>query len=323
MAAAPAAWAREFTCAINCREDWGGSLRRRGIRATLGLGTAPAQQWAAARDNGTKTTQTSKEGPVELVLIGAVALLAAGLTLFSGFGLGTILMPAFALFFPVPLAIAATAVVHLANNIFKFGLMARLAQWRVVARFGLPAAASAVVGASLLNLFDRLPVIASYSMGVSVFEVTPVKAVIGLLIIAFALLELWPRFQALAFSPRWLPLGGAVSGFFGGLSGNQGALRSAFLIKAGLTRDAFVATGAVAAVLVDVTRLLVYGVGTISSHMAHSGELLVPVTVATVSAFVGSFLGKRLLPKVTLRTVQLVVAVAMLAIGVGLVSGLV
>jgi hypothetical protein len=35
----------------------------------------------------------------------------SGLTLFSGFGLGTVLMPAFAVFFPVPTAIAATAVV--------------------------------------------------------------------------------------------------------------------------------------------------------------------------------------------------------------------
>lgn len=56
---------------------------------------------------------------MELVLIGVAAFLTSGLTLFSGFGLGTILMPVFALFFPVPLAIAATAVVHFANNIFN------------------------------------------------------------------------------------------------------------------------------------------------------------------------------------------------------------
>lgn len=73
---------------------------------------------------------------MELALIGIVALLTAGVTLFSGFGLGTILMPVFALFFPVPvpLAIAATAVVHLANNVFKFGLMAKQADWPVAAR---------------------------------------------------------------------------------------------------------------------------------------------------------------------------------------------
>ncbi len=36
---------------------------------------------------------------MELILIGAVALLTSGVTLFSGFGLGTILMPVFTLFF--------------------------------------------------------------------------------------------------------------------------------------------------------------------------------------------------------------------------------
>jgi hypothetical protein len=48
------------------------------------------------------------------LIICVVAFAVSGLTLFSGFGLGTLLMPAFALFFPV--AVAATAVVHLANE---------------------------------------------------------------------------------------------------------------------------------------------------------------------------------------------------------------
>jgi uncharacterized membrane protein YfcA len=260
---------------------------------------------------------------MELALIGVVALLTSGLTLFSGFGLGTVLMPVFALFFPVSLAIAATAVVHFANNLFKFGLMAKQADWRVVVQFSVTAAISAIAGASLLNQFNKMPVVASYTLGGSTFEITIIKAVIGTLITMFALLELWPRFQALAFPPRWLALGGALSGFFGGLSGNQGALRSAFLLKIGLTKEAFVATGVVSAVIVDAARLMVYGAGFMGSHIAQSQELLAPVVVGTVCAFVGSLVGKRLLPKVTLRTVQIVVAVAMLLIGAGLATGLV
>ena len=45
--------------------------------------------------------------------------------------------------------------------------------------------------------------------------------------------------------PRWLPLGGALSGFLGGLSGHQGALRAVFLTPLGLTPTAFAATQAV------------------------------------------------------------------------------
>lgn len=260
---------------------------------------------------------------MELVLIGLVATFTAGLTLFSGFGLGTILTPVFALFFPVPVAIAATAVVHLANNLFKLGLMARDADWRVVLRFGVPAAAAAMLGAALLTWVDAMPVLIEYRLAGRLFEVTPVKALIGVLIAVFAILELSPRFQALAFPPRLLGLGGAISGFFGGLSGNQGALRSAFLLKAGLSKEAFVATGVAAAVIVDAVRLVVYGTGVLGEHVARSAGIVWPVAVATVCAFVGSYLGRRVLHKVTLRAVQVSVALAMLLIGAALALGVV
>lgn len=260
---------------------------------------------------------------MELALIALVALLASGLTLFSGFGLGTLLLPVFALFFPVPVAVAATAVVHLANNLFKVGLLARLADWRVVLRFGGPAALAAVAGAFVLRRVDSMPVIATYALGDAEFAVTPVKAVIGVLIIAFSLFELSSASDRLVFPARWMPAGGLLSGFFGGLSGNQGALRSAFLIKAGLGRDGFVATGAVCAAIVDMVRLSVYGAGFIGAGFGGSGELVLPVVIGSLFAFLGAWMGRRLLTKVTLRGVQLTVAVMMLIIGAALVAGLV
>jgi uncharacterized membrane protein YfcA len=47
---------------------------------------------------------------VEFIIIPAVALLASLLAFFSGFGLGTILLPAFTIFFPVNIAVALTAI---------------------------------------------------------------------------------------------------------------------------------------------------------------------------------------------------------------------
>jgi uncharacterized protein len=259
---------------------------------------------------------------MELIFIGAIALLTAGVTLFSGFGVGTILMPVFALFFPVSVAIAATAVVHFVNNLVKLSLMARHASWTIVARFSVPAAIAAIGGASLLSTLERLPPLATYELGDSTFDITMTKSVIGLLIVVFAALEMWPRFRALAVGARWLPLGGVLSGFFGGLSGIQGALRSAFLLKSGLSKEVFVATGVVSAVIVDASRLMVYGATFMARHFEESREVVVPVIVATASAAVGSLVGARLLKKVTMESVRLVVAVAMLLIGCGLMSGL-
>ncbi|MDG4550925.1 MAG: sulfite exporter TauE/SafE family protein [Candidatus Contendobacter sp.] len=260
---------------------------------------------------------------MDLILIGLAACLASALTLFSGFGLGTVLMPVFALFFPAPLAVAATAVVHFANNVFKFGLLARQADWRVVARFGVPAALTAFIGAGLLTWFDHLPPLVKYTLADATHEITVVKALVGLLIVVFVGLELSPRVQALAIPARYLPLGGALSGFFGGLSGHQGALRSAFLIKAGLSKDAFVATGVVSAVIVDASRLIVYGTGFLAEHFNQSRELTPAVAVGVLCAFAGAVIGKRLLQKVTLRVVQRVVAGTMLLVGVGLATGLI
>ena len=250
------------------------------------------------------------------------ALAASALTLFSGFGLGTLLMPAFALFFPLPMAIAATAVVHLANNLFKLALIGRSASGAVVLRFGLPAALAALAGAAVLVSFASLEPIAEYALFGRQFAVTPIKLTIGLLIVAFAMLELSRSFAALAIPARYLPLGGLLSGFFGGLSGNQGAFRAAFLIKAGLDKKAFVATSVVCAVIVDTVRLGVYGITYFTARLEALpqgvGGL---VLAATLAAFLGAFIGVRLLDKVTLRAVQLTVAVCMVGVGCALVAG--
>jgi uncharacterized membrane protein YfcA len=194
----------------------------------------------------------------------------------------------------------------------------------VVLRFSIPACLAAIVGARLLFLFAGMPPIATYEWNGHAFEILWLKLVIGLLIIFFAGLEVLPAFQDLSFPPRFLPAGGVLSGFFGGLSGNQGAFRSAFLVKAGLAKDAFVGTNVVSATIVDTARLVVYGMSFYAAQfMALKSDITAPVLVATGSAFVGAWLGARLLQKVTLRVVQVTVAVAMLAVGSAMVAGIV
>ncbi len=259
---------------------------------------------------------------MEYLIVCAVALFASGLTLFSGFGLGTLLLPAFALFFPVPVAVAATAVVHLANNLFKVGLVGRNANRSVVARFGIPAALAALVGAGLLASFAELPPLVTYSLGATMHDVTAADLVVGTMLIVFAVLELAPAFQDLSFERRWLSLGGALSGFVGGLTGMQGALRSAFLVRSGLDTAAFIGTGTVCAVLVDVARLLVYGLAATSLSALKTPGSWTLVLAATIAAFTGAYLGKRLIGKTTLPTVQRIVAAGLVVMGIGMATGM-
>jgi len=256
---------------------------------------------------------------LELIVICITALAASLLTLFSGFGLGTLLMPVVAIFFSLELAIAMTAMVHLANNLFKIVLLGRKADNSVLIKFGLPAVVAAFIGATLLSwLGDFQPLYEYHALGREL-HVSALKLVIGCLIIIFVAMELSPAFSNVALDPKWLPLGGAISGFFGGLSGHQGAFRSMFLIKAGLQKESFVATGVVLAVMVDVSRLVIYGTEILSNTDAINWFM---VAAASVSAFAGAYLGARILRKATIRTVQIVVSALLALVAVGLIIGL-
>ncbi|MBF0230827.1 MAG: sulfite exporter TauE/SafE family protein [Desulfamplus sp.] len=255
---------------------------------------------------------------MELIVICAVALAGSLLTLFSGFGLGTLLMPVVALFFPLELAIAMTAMVHLANNLFKVGLLGKKADYSILIKFGLPAVVSAFIGAWLLAWLGNFQPIYQYHAFGSELHVSTLKLIIGCLIIFFVALELSPKFANIAVDRKWLPIGGVISGFFGGLSGHQGAFRSMFLIKTGLQKESFVATGVLVAVMVDLSRLLIYG----TDILMHTNSISwVMVIAASVCAFAGAYIGKRILGKVTIRTVQLLVSALLAFIAVGLITG--
>ncbi len=256
---------------------------------------------------------------MEIFIISFTAFITAILTFFSGFGLGTILAPVLMIFFSVELAIALTGVVHFFNNIFKLFLVGKHANRGILLSFGIPAVLAAIPGAWLLLQLSDLQAFYTYEMFGKTFEVSPIKLVIAILLIIFALMDLLPRFKNMQFDRNKLVLGGVLSGFFGGLSGNQGALRSAFLIKAGLSKEAFVGTAVVVSTFVDFTRLSVY-----ATRLLHVGlyDNLNIILFATLSAVAGAYLGNQLLKKVTLQFVQITVAIMLLFLAIAIGSGL-
>ena len=120
------------------------------------------------------------------------------------------------------------------------------------------------------------------------------------------------------FDKNKLPIGGALSGFFGGLSGHQGALRSAFLIKAGLSKEAFIGTACVVSTFVDFTRLGIYATRFSTSGLTDN---LTIVICGILSAITGAYLGKQLLKKITLHFLQVSVAIMLIIISIALGAG--
>lgn len=261
---------------------------------------------------------------MDFLVICLTSFLVAMLTLFSGFGLGTLLLPAFSIFFPIEVAVAATAVVHLANNIFKLFLVGRLADLQITLRFAIPAAIMAALGAWVLIQLGVLPNLATYRIFGHIFKIEPIKLTIGVLIAIFSLFELIPSPQKVSFPRKYISLGGVISGFFGGLFGLQGALRSMFLIRAVLNKNQFVGTTVVSSIIVDLSRLVVYGFAIFSGHVKELQESGVfgLIAAAGVAAFLGSVLGTKLLKKTTLKTVQIIVGILLFATAIALIGGL-
>lgn len=257
---------------------------------------------------------------MEYIVICLVAFIGSGLTLFSGFGLGTLLVPVFALFFPIDIAIVLTAIVHFLNNLFKLFLVGKNADKSIIIKFGIPSILAAFIGAYTLNYLSDLNTVYSYQLLEKTVVIMPIKLVIGLLLIFFALFDIIPRLSNLQFDKKYLPLGGILSGFFGGLSGNQGALRSAFLIRSNLSKEAFIGTGVVIACLIDISRLSIYSKQILNSNTSIHLSILIS---ATLSAFLGAFIGNKLIKKITIKILQQLVATMLIIFALLLIAGII
>lgn len=253
---------------------------------------------------------------MEIAILIFISFGSSWLTFFCGFGLGTMLTPVFYMLFKdLEVAIAATTVVHFLNNTFKFLLMKKSVNWKIAIPFGLAAIPTAFLGAKLLVNYTDF-VILDYSVFGLHQRILALNLTFGLILIGFALIELIPAWS-ISFSKQSLWLGGAISGFFGGLSGHQGALRTAFLVKYQLKKEVFIATGIVVALTIDIVRSTVY----FSNLDIGISNKWIYILISLSAALIGAISGKYFLKKVKLNTLNIIVSIAMLLFGLTLALG--
>jgi uncharacterized membrane protein YfcA len=220
------------------------------------------------------------------------------------------------LFFPTQIAVAATAVVHMANNIFKLFLVGKHAHWPTIRSFGVTSVVGAIIGAWSLQWLAGMNNHIDFSLFNHAFQTDSIRIIIAIIILSFAVIEISPMLDEIALPTRWLP----VSGFFGGISGHQGALRSAFLMRSGLSKDAFMGTRVVCACLVDVSRISVYA----ASISAGWSELRLDLlALATLAAFGGAWQGNKLVKKTELPLLNRIISLALIAFAVAFALGVI
>jgi len=228
-----------------------------------------------------------------------VALLTEVMAAVVGFGSSTILTPLATFVFDIKTALAVVAIFHI------IGALVRLYQFRpaidrtFMIRFGLPAVVATLFGALLVRA------IPSESLAV----------LLGIFLLLLVFFE-WthPRFH-IARSDGNETIGGILTGFFGGLLGAGGAIRSASLQAFGMKKEEYIGTSALLAVLVDATRIPVYlASGYLSNVSMSTILLLVPLAV------IGTLVGLRVVDHLSQRVFRLIVLAAIFLAALKLIS---
>lgn len=254
---------------------------------------------------------------MDLFFLILVSFGASCLTFFCGFGLGTILTPVFYIITKdLVLALMMTAVIHFLNNLFKFFLMQKKVDWSVAGKFGIAAIPAAFLGAYLVTYIENIQIGTISILGFT-NELLLLNSIFGVVLILFALIELIDSW-GLYFAKKSLILGGLLSGFFGGLSGHQGALRTAFLIKFNLSKETFIATGIVIALAVDLVRTPIYFRDKYSPDFWNHSHIMI---FSLGAAFAGAIMGRLILKKMKLKTLTKSVSIAMIIFGILLSLG--
>ncbi len=257
------------------------------------------------------------------VVIPITAFIASLLTFFSGFGLGTILLPVFAIYFNIETAIALTAIVHFINNIFKISFTFKNISFSTLMSFGIPSLLAAFVGALYLKYVTTNSIVFyQYHLFNSdkIFKISLAGISIGLVMLLFAFVELFNFINQFQITKKHLVAGGLLSGFFGGLTGHQGALRSAFLIHSNLSKEQFVATGTAIACLVDISRMSIY-MFTLNFLVLNGNKLILVITI--IAALMSVILGQYLLKKTTFKVIKWLVALFLILMSLLLIFGII
>ena len=230
-----------------------------------------------------------------VLLFAAAAYAVATLVVMTGFGLSTSLTPIFALVYPTQIAVMLVAVVHFLNNVFRVGLFRQHVDLALVRRFGVLSIAGALVG----------------SVAQGWLQSDWLKLLLGVSLLVLGGIELAPRLAGWRFPRRWDQAGGLLSGLLGGLLGNQGAIRSAYLVNYDIPKEAFIATATLIAIGIDSTRIPIY-LWTQWSAITSQWVVLLAVSAA---AFAGTYTGKRLVGRVSQAAFRRIVHWMVVAFG--------
>jgi len=236
---------------------------------------------------------------MEIFYIALLTLIAATIGTITGFGTSTIMIPVLVIFLSPVETIFLVAIIHWFGDIWKVALFRKGIDFKLISLFGIVGLVTSYIGASIslgTNEEILLRLLGVFLAGYSVFLIFKSK------------------FKVHAVPVTALS-GGALSGFFAGMFGIGGAIRSMFLSAFDLPKAVYIATAGAIGLMVDVTRIITYFIGgvTLSEQLWRGLLVFIPVS------FVGANIAKKFVDKIPQEKFRKVIAVFLFAIGLKLI----
>lgn len=224
-----------------------------------------------------------------------MALLAEILGTIGGFGSSVFFVPFANFYFDFHTVLGLTALFHLSSNFSKIFLFRKGLDKKLILNIGIPSIIFVIIGGVLSKYIDSL----FLQIGLSVF------------LISFSLLFLIRKELVFKTGKRETWIGGSLSGFLAGILGTGGAIRGLTMAAFNLEKSVFVATSAAIDMGIDITRSMVYF---LNGYLNKTTLIYIPFLL--IIGFIGTFIGKYILSKISQVNFKIISLVLILIIGI-------
>ncbi|HEV8306773.1 MAG TPA: sulfite exporter TauE/SafE family protein [Methylomirabilota bacterium] len=233
-------------------------------------------------------------------LAGTLFLLAAALPTaivggVVGFGTGLTMLPLVVWAVGIRASVPVLTIALLIGNCSRAWWSRHELDWRVIGAY----------------LAGAVPLAALGSVVYAGARIEWLSRLMGAMLLLSVPLRRWLERGPLRMRLRHFPLLGAVTGFLSALVAAIGPINTPFFLGYGLRRGAYVGTEAACIAVVHLTKTLVYGrYALVTSETGGLGLAIGAVM------FVGAFLGRRILDRMSDRAFVALVEVLIMALGV-------
>ncbi|MEH0420591.1 sulfite exporter TauE/SafE family protein [Streptomyces sp. B21-083] len=230
---------------------------------------------------------------LQVIAVVAATFGTAALSAVAGFGGGVLLLPVFLAVLGTRDAVAVLTVAQLASNGSRVWFNRRDVDRRLVGIFAIGAVPAAAGGALL-------------------FATAPLPALTRLIGVFLLAMVVWRRWKphAARLDDTAFAAVGAASGFGSALVGSVGPMVAPFFLARGLLRGAYIGTEAASAVVMHLTKLIVFGAAAVlTASSALIGLALTPASMA------GAWAGKNIVDRLPTHVFVLVVETGLITSG--------